>query len=168
MCEPQIQMRRELADMVHTALDSYIDRLDEKRLGAAKAGAVAPTASDLMPYSLVTDENGAEPLDFAGTRRAPRFAIDDRVIVRIDRTAATIVNLSLVGAQVLSETILRPNQRVRFAFAVDGDVVRLQAVLASVKVELFNGLPRYRACVEFLDADFNAVQRLIDAARRLG
>ena len=59
----------------------------------------------------------AAPLDQTGTRRAPRFSIADGVEVQVDGKPAALVNLSLVGAQVVSPTILKPNQRVRFILA---------------------------------------------------
>ena len=52
-------------------------------------------------------------LDQKGTRRAPRIRIKDGVEVAVDGNAAALVDLSAVGAQVVSPTVLKPNQRVR-------------------------------------------------------
>ena len=108
----------------------------------------------------------AAPLDQTGTRRAPRFNITDGVEVQVDGKPAALINLSLVGAQVLSPTILKPNQRVRFILADKPKAVRIGSVIAWAAFELPKAGPRYRAGVEFLEADQTAVQKIIDAKRK--
>ena len=105
----------------------------------------------------------AAPLDQKGTRRAPRFSIADTVDVQVDGKPATLVNLSIVGAQVVSHTILRPNQRVRFILPHKPKPVRISAVVAWAMFEIPKAGPRYRAGIEFFDPDEAAVQRVIDA-----
>jgi hypothetical protein len=53
----------------------------------------------------------AAALDQIGTRHAPRFKIADGVDVEIDGNPATLVNMSVSGAQVVSVTILKPNHQ---------------------------------------------------------
>jgi hypothetical protein len=108
----------------------------------------------------------AAPLDQTGTRRAPRFSITDGVEVQVDGKPAALINLSLVGAQVVSPTILKPNQRVRFILADTPKAVRIGSVIAWAAFELPKAGPRYRAGVEFLEADQTAVQKIIDAKRK--
>ena len=108
----------------------------------------------------------AAPLDQTGTRRAPRFSITEGVEVQVDGKPAALINLSLVGAQVLSPTILKPNQRVRFVLADKPNAVRIGSVIAWAAFELPKAGPRYRAGVEFLEADQAAVQKIIDAKRK--
>ena len=108
----------------------------------------------------------AAPLDQTGTRRAPRFTIADGVEVQVDGKPAALINLSLVGAQVVSPTILKPNQRVRFILADKPKAVRVGSVIAWASFELPKAGPRYRAGVEFLDPDQAAVQKIIDAKRK--
>ena len=113
------------------------------------------------------DDTITTPLDFSGTRRAPRFNIIDGVEVQIDGKPVTLIDLSLVGAQVVSPHWLRPGLRVRFTFANDaGRLVRVQSVIASVSMELLEGRPRYRAGIEFVVADEAAIQRFIDAKKK--
>ncbi len=99
------------------------------------------------------------PLDQRGTRRAPRFRVVASVDVLIDGNPATLVDLSAVGAQVISPTILRPNQRVRLTLPDGARPVRFSAVIAWAAFELpkHQPSPRYRAGIEFLDADPAAV-----------
>ena len=55
-------------------------------------------------------------LDQKGTRRAQRYKIIAGIEVLIDGNPALLVDLSVVGAQVVSDTLLKPNQRVRLSF----------------------------------------------------
>jgi hypothetical protein len=100
------------------------------------------------------------PLDWHGTRRAPRHRIRDGVEIQLDGNPAQVVDLSQVGAQVISQTILRPNQRVRVSMPNDDFVMRFRGSIAWAKFELPEPSepPRYRAGVEFADADATAVE----------
>jgi PilZ domain-containing protein len=98
------------------------------------------------------------PLDQRGTRRSPRYRISDTLEVLVDGNVATLVDLSSIGAQVISPTILRPNQRVRIALTDDAGNVRFNAAVAWASFEIPPGTgPRYRAGLEFVDADASAV-----------
>jgi hypothetical protein len=125
--------------------------------------------SALQPCDIRTVAFGeaTAPLDMTGTRRAPRFQLARTVNVDIDgKTTATLVNLSLVGAQVLSPTILKPKQRLRFTIVDEGKPIRIQSLVVNVAVEIVKGTPRYRAGIEFLNADSAALQRFIDQNKK--
>lgn len=108
----------------------------------------------------------ATPLDMSGTRRAPRFPIMEGVQVEIDGKPVALVNLSVVGAQVVSRASLKPNERVIFVFSDEGRQVRVKSRVASVWLEIVQGNAQYRAGIEFLNADPKGLQRLIDAKRK--
>lgn len=118
----------------------------------AGAGLVVPPAS-----------SAPEPrhLDWHGTRRAPRMRIRQGVEIQLDGNPVNVVDLSTCGAQVLSSTILRPNQKVRVSIPHDDFVMRFRGAVAWAKFELPqpSSAPRYRAGVEFIDADAAAVER---------
>ena len=125
---------------------------------AAEAGdtAVATEAPPAPPIA-------AEPpraLDWHGTRRAARHRIRQGVEIQLDGNPAQVLDLSQVGAQVLSQTILRPNQKVRVSVPNDDFVMRFRGSIAWAKFELPqpSAPPRYRAGVEFTDADPAAVE----------
>jgi hypothetical protein len=100
----------------------------------------------------------APPLDQRGTRRAPRHRIAGKVEVLVDGNIAMLVDLSTIGAQVVSQTILKPNQRVRMALNDDLGNVRFNAAVAWASFEIPpNAGPRYRAGLAFVDADGSAV-----------
>jgi PilZ domain len=104
----------------------------------------------------------AEPerqLDWHGTRRAPRHRLRPGVEIQLDGNPVSIVDMSIVGAQVVSATILRPNQRVRVSVPSDDFVMRFRGTVAWAKFEMPkpSAPPRYRAGVEFNDADSAAM-----------
>src|SRR5688500_6118548 len=86
-------------------------------------------------------------LDWHGTRRAPRFPARPGVEIQLDGNVASVVDVSAVGAQVLSPTILRPNQKVRVTIASEDAQTRFRGAIAWAKFELPkpDGAPRYRA-----------------------
>jgi hypothetical protein len=100
----------------------------------------------------------AAPLDHHGTRRALRYRIAGEMSVLLDGNSARLVDLSEVGAQVVSATVLKPNQRVRVALTDDHGALRFNGAIAWAAFEIppRHG-PQYRAGVNFVDADSNAV-----------
>ena len=101
---------------------------------------------------------GAPALDQRGTRRAPRFKVDDHAVVVLDGKSGTIVDLSTVGAQVVTPAAVKPNQRVAVALTDADGVVRCSASVAWTSFEMSpSGAPRYRAGLNFEDADADAV-----------
>lgn len=126
---------------------------------------VSPTAEPIKVTKgkQVVDAPAAQavpppPLDQRGTRRAPRFRIAGQVEVLVDGNLAMLVDLSTIGAQVLSPTVLKPNQRLRMSLSDEHSSVRFNATVAWASFEIpKNTAPRYRAGIEFLDADKAAV-----------
>jgi len=104
----------------------------------------------------------AVALDKIGTRHAPRFKIVNGVDVEIDGNPATLVDLSVSGAQVVSLTILKPNQRVRFIMPSTKPPIRLKAAVAWASFEIPKGLARYRAGIHLLNADAASMMRFIE------
>jgi hypothetical protein len=82
------------------------------------------------------------------------------VNVLLDGNEAQLIDLSTLGAQVVSPTILKPNQRVRVAFAEDGGAIRVNAVVAWALFEIPGGKARYRAGLEFADPDARALEAI--------
>jgi hypothetical protein len=107
----------------------------------------------------ITAEEPPRQLDWHGTRRAPRYRIRQGVEIQLDGNPAQVIDLSVIGAQVISPTILRPNQRVRISVPTDDFMMRFRGAIAWAKFELPKPTepPRYRAGVEFVDADAAAM-----------
>jgi hypothetical protein len=132
--------------------DSDYARIVPRPPGIAPAPVVA--VLDAAPEEL-------EPppaLDQRGTRRAPRFKIAGEMSVLLDGNAARLVDLSTVGAQVISPTILKPNQRVRVVLTDNHGALRFNAAISWAFFEIPSTRgPQYRAGVNFVDADGNEV-----------
>jgi hypothetical protein len=127
---------------------------------AAPSAAAATLAAtlDIGPASAVLAAPApAAPLDQRGTRRAPRTRVVDNVEVTIDGNPATLVDISVIGVQVVSVTILKPNQRVRISLPDAARPIRINAGVAWASFEMPKAGPRYRAGIEFFDAEADAV-----------
>ncbi|MGH9410441.1 MAG: PilZ domain-containing protein [Vicinamibacterales bacterium] len=116
----------------------------------------------------VATEEPPRSLDWHGTRRAPRHRIRTGIELQLDGNPASVIDLSMVGAQVISSTILRPNQKVRIALPSDDLTLRFRGAVAWAKFELPiapSTAPQYRAGIEFADADARAIDTVITRER---
>ena len=111
----------------------------------------------VAPAPALGTQPPAQNLDYRGTRRAPRFRMADGTEIQVDGALATIVDLSTYGAQILCPTPLKPQQLVRMVLADDLGIVKFSASVAWAFFEIPKGVSRYRAGVEFKDAERNAV-----------
>ena len=143
------------------AHDSEYARVSARRPAGEGPAGVEPAVAVAEPAQAAAP--AAAPLDQRGTRRAPRFRIIDGVELTIDGSPAKLVDLSEVGAQVISPTVLKPNQRIRVAMA---DGPRPMRFSASVAWAFFELPPRYRAGINFVDADPAAVGRFIETNKK--
>ena len=158
-----------------TSLETVEIRIVSADNGASKSSGRGGSAAKEAKKAEGSDKNGggtataveAPPavLDQKGTRRAQRFKIIEGIEVLIDGNPAMLVDLSTVGAQVVSGTLLKPNQRVRLSFTEGAKPVRFSAGVAWSAFELPKAGPRYRAGIEFFDADPDAVGRFCDTNR---
>lgn len=124
----------------------------------AEAGGGAQVLPDSTPATAVAEQH--RPLDWHGTRRAQRHRLKSGVEIQLDGNAVLVIDLSVVGAQVMSNTILRPNQKVRVTIPQEETLVRCRGAIAWAKFELPqpNSAPIYRAGIEFIDADRDFVE----------
>ena len=145
--------------------DSGASKSSGRGGSAAKQAKAAAEAGDNGGGTAAAVEAPPAVLDQKGTRRAQRFKIIEGIEVLIDGNPAMLVDLSTVGAQVVSGTLLKPNQRVRLSFVENTKQVRFSAGVAWSAFELPKAGPRYRAGIEFFDADPDAVGRFCDTNR---
>lgn len=114
--------------------------------------------SDYLRVIPRTAPPSAPALDQRGTRRAPRFKMADTATAVLDGTSGTLIDLSTVGAQVVASGGLKPNQRIAMALVDATSAVRFNASVAWTSFEMSPaGAPRYRAGLNFEDADPVAV-----------
>lgn len=137
------------------AHDTALNRTAVKR--------VAPTAHG----AAVAVDEPKPALDQRGTRRAPRIRMKDGVDVLVDGNAAVLIDVSTVGAQVLSNSVLKPNQRVRVTLNDAKGAIRCSGAIAWASLELPKGLPpRYRAGIDMTGADPEAVSRFAERNKK--
>jgi hypothetical protein len=108
----------------------------------------------------------AQPLDQRGTRRAPRFKTGPKALASIDTVKATLMDLSAIGAQLVTTLQVKPGQNVRVTLDDKVGSVRFNAVVVWASFEIRpSGAPLYRAGLEFADADGAAVEGFIGRQR---
>ena len=130
----------------------------DSRVTAKKVPPPAPGGGAVTTTAATEVAPRVQPLDHYGTRRAPRFKVAGTVDVLVDGNSATLVDVSVVGAQVLTPAVLKPNQRIRMALPEDSGAIRFNAAVAWAKFEIPpQSGPRYRAGIEFIDANANAL-----------
>ena len=151
-------------DADDTDVVSSATTVSEHAAGPAPAGPAAPAAVVAAPTSVAVAAPtsavatapaapAAAPLDQRGTRRAPRFKLVGNVEVVADGNAATLIDLSTVGAQIMSANVLKPNQKLRMTIADEKATIRVNAIVAWALFEIPpKSGPRYRAGIEFIDA----------------
>lgn len=139
-------IRRIKADPGLEATTIQIESADEPTAGVPEDQADGLAAGAAMPDKVAA-------LDI-GTRRAPRFVPDDTLEVQVDGARATLLDISLVGAKLLTSVAVRPNQRVRLSLQDKGETIRCSAavVWASFEIPKDSG-PRYRVGVDFVNPD---------------
>lgn len=102
-------------------------------------------------------------LDRHGTRRAVRSVMAEGVDVLVDGNPAVLVDLSVLGAQVVSTKVLKPNQRVRVTLSDARGIIRCGGAIMWAAFELPTGLPpRYRAGIEFKSPEIPLLAGFLD------
>jgi len=91
------------------------------------------------------------------TRRARRFRMLDGTEAQVDGSLARIVDLSTIGAQILSPTPLKPDQLVRIVLVDERGAVRFHGAVAWASYEIPKGISQYRAGVEFKGAELKVL-----------
>jgi len=105
------------------------------------------------------------PAKGANTRRAHRFKVLDSLDAVVENRQANLVNISILGAQVVSQPALRPNDHVKILLPDNSETVRVTAQVAWSTFEQarMGTETYYRAGMEFTDA---AKEILEDYCRR--
>jgi hypothetical protein len=131
------------------------------------------TQSSIDLESSVEPQRSAQPANspserdqsdqYAVSRQARRVKVTGAVEVLIDGVASALVDLSALGAQIMSPTALRPNRCVRIALAgasgrltCEGRIVWAQLESARAQTSAM-----YRAGVRFVDVNPGAITTLV-------
>jgi hypothetical protein len=157
--ERRFLMTSKGAALVHRLRhDEDLPRVEIRVLPTEHAVALTTSHSPLVssPAAVVSL---AQPIT-GPVRRAVRTPMPDGVEVQVNGVVASIVDLSTLGAQVISPRALKPNESVRVQLADDrGRTVRTLAGVAWAAFELPPGAPpRYRVGMEFHGAEPGAIE----------
>lgn len=133
----------------------------------AAPDAGVPSAEPEPQAGLTEAARQAAGLDQRGTRRAPRVALRPGAEVMVDGARGTLVDISTMGAQLITPTVFRPNQGVRLTLPDPEGPVRCGAQVKWAAFELPKGSgPHYRIGVEFSGVDTAALERYIGRHRQ--
>ena len=105
-------------------------------------------------------------LDFTGTRRAPRHAIDESREILVDGKPGSLVNLSLVGVQLVTTAALKPGQRVRVSLSEPKGALRCGATVVWATFEMTKDGARYRVGLDFVNPNTVALDGYIGRLKR--
>jgi len=122
------------------------------------AGGPGVAVASQAPHAATAEPAPRGP-DWHGTRRATRTRLRRGVEIQLDGNPVAVIDVSPLGAQVVSITILRPNQKVRVSIPQEDALVRCRGTVVWARFELPkpSAPPVYRAGIEFIDADEAAV-----------
>ena len=84
----------------------------------------------------------------------------------MDGALVKVVDLANCGAQVISQIALKPQQLVRMTLADDLGLVKFNAVVTWVSYEIPKGIARYRAGIDFKDAEPKSVEAFCNRHKR--
>jgi hypothetical protein len=104
----------------------------------------------------------SRPLDWCGTRRAPRYPIATDAPAAVNGETSQLVNLSATGVQLISPGRLRPNQTFRLTLQDEDGEARLNAIVMWCALQGSAAGPRYRAGAQFVEADHPIVGMYCD------
>src|SRR6266852_5793204 len=159
---------------------AFVDRVDKLAIPSSEirlvvrqngAWATTPLVSAGAPGAPVARVATAPTVDLKATglntRRVPRFLVLDPLQAVLDTTKAGLIDISVMGAQVMSSPALRPNQKLKVALPDGGDSLRVGATIAWSLFEKpkHANEPFYRAGIQFTDAEKEALE---DYCRRHG
>ncbi len=135
------------------------------RLESAVEAPVAQPA-DTAPTPEPEPPSPPAPLDFTGTRRAPRHAADGSREILVDGKPGSLVNLSLVGVQLVTTAALKPGQRVRVSLSEPKGALRCGATVVWATFEMTKDGPRYRVGLDFVNPNTAALDSYIGRLKR--
>jgi hypothetical protein len=141
---------------------AFIDRLQSQTTFASEIHLLAFAHGEWSTSRpCVTQALGAATTANINTRRAPRFLLRNPLTMKVDGTMTNLVNMSVMGAQVISGPWLAPNQRLKIVLPdEEASVLRVVAQVAWSSFERSPTMPQpfYRAGMEFTDASATVLE----------
>jgi hypothetical protein len=125
---------------------------------------VSPRRHELPPPTV--REKPAQLLD-RGTRRAPRFSMRGDAVATLDDQPARLVDLSVLGVQLIGPGELRPKQRVFVRLGAGNAGITTAGTVVWARLELSRKGPTCRTGIDFIDPDRDAIGAFAKANRQL-
>jgi hypothetical protein len=115
----------------------------------------------LRAVAAVSTTAAAAQAEIVSTRRAPRFLVRNPINVTVESGHASLVDMSVLGAQIVSGPALRPKQKIKVDLT---DENKTLSVIAQVAWSMFEKLPaqaepHYRVGIEFSGAAQQALEK---------
>jgi hypothetical protein len=107
----------------------------------------------------------AQTLD-RGTRRAPRFPVKESAEVAVDGQPARLMDLSIVGAQLVGPESLRPKQETTLTLGPPGQEIVVAGTVVWARLELSRRGPAARVGIEFTAPDAATIGAFLEANRQ--
>jgi len=128
-------------------------------------GVVVSSAPAIVDVPSMAAPVTAARIAAVSTRRAPRFLVRNPLDVVVENGSASLIDISILGAQVVSGPALRPNQKIKIALPDTRDLLNVMAHVAWSTFEKpkLTTEAYYRAGIEFTGA---AQEALEDYRRR--
>ena len=147
-----------------TLAEVLTDRVNQRLQRASALTRVPPAPDRLLgpaPEATAPASDRESPR-YVLARQARRVPIHDGVTVLLNGVASALVDLSTLGAQVVSPAVVYPNRSVRVVLPLDeGDLLcKARIVWARVDPQ-DDAAVRYRAGLEFTEADQASVQLFV-------
>ena len=142
---------------------AFVERLQRMDLPSTELQLLARVNGAWTTTPLETSRASAADADAAelNTRRAPRYkVVSPPAQTQIDGKDSSLVDVSAVGAQVISDPVLRPKQRIKVTITEDQAVLQFVARVAWSVYEKLKDKPtaHYRAGLEFDDSTRAAIE----------
>ena len=125
---------------------------------------VSPRRRDLPAPTIVVAKK-VTTLD-RGTRRAPRFRMREDTPATIDDQPARLIDLSVLGVQLIGPDAVRPRQTVTVTLGSSEPPLTVTGTIEWARLELSRKGPIHRVGIEFIDPDKAAIGAFSNANRR--
>ena len=124
-----------------------------------KASPQAPTGTAPKGKAEITGEERAEHVVYSPARQARRLRIREGIEVTLDGANSSLVDMSTIGAQVLSPLALRPNRVVKMTLRGDESnlTCKVRVMWARFEQPQDKAAAQYRVGVKFTDLEPKAI-----------
>jgi len=147
-----------------TLAEVLTDRVNQRLQRASALTRVPPAPDRLLgpaPEANAPASDRESPR-YVLARQARRVPIHDGVTVLLNGVASALVDLSTLGAQVVSPAVVYPNRSVRVVLPLDEGDLSCKARIVWARVDSQeDAAVRYRAGLEFTEADQASVQLFV-------